>query len=352
MESSTRFVSDLNRDGFTDFVALGKKGLTVAWGQLSGLSDSLETIPFTLPASWRAKDNPVMLGELNGDGYPDLILTINKGDDGQTGVWVALGNGRGFESGRFLTSDFGRGWSFTEDDISLHDLNLDGLSDIVGIDEAGVHVALSDGKGSFRLEEDQVPLFIKADGGGNSAWIGKKRPKYFVDVNGDNYPDILVFKDDGVFVAAGTGRSFGEFQKWSDEFAGPLASAGYLDNQRQIADVNADGLADLLIFQFNGVHVALNTGTQFSRSTLWLSALSGKEGWSERRALRTVFDWNKDGYSDFVGLDNEKGLVVYLGNGSAFPSDPSAHLISMKIPGFSNWQKDRRSLYLGDFDNN
>ncbi|RYZ67992.1 MAG: VCBS repeat-containing protein, partial [Proteobacteria bacterium] len=347
LESSSRFATDLNRDGFTDFVALGKKQLEVSWGKLAGLSPDLESIPFSLPTGWKGKDHPVFIGELNGDGYPDLILSINKGDTEATGLWVALGNGRGFHDGKFATPKFGKNWNFSEDYISLHDVNLDGLSDVVGVDVNGVHVALSDGKGSFH-----VGSWKKVEPEENAIWIGKKRPKMFVDVTGDNYPDLITFHDDGVYVSRGDGQSFSRFEKWSEEFAGSASVADYADSQRQLADVNGDGLSDLVLFDFEGVRVALNNGKTFTPSVLWLNGLTGKTGWSERRALRTTLDWNKDGYLDFVGLDSSKGLVIYFGNGLAFPSDPSASASNHAVPGFSSWQKDRRPLYIGDFDNN
>ncbi|RYZ76802.1 MAG: VCBS repeat-containing protein, partial [Proteobacteria bacterium] len=149
LDNSSRFVSDLNRDGFTDFIAIGRKQLEVSWGQVDGLSSKLESIPFLFPAGWKGKDNPIFIGELNGDGFPDLILNMNKGDSASTGLWVALGNGHGFEEGNWVSTEFGKGWNLSEDYISLSDLNLDGLSDVVGINKGGVHVALSDGKGSF-----------------------------------------------------------------------------------------------------------------------------------------------------------------------------------------------------------
>ncbi len=92
------------------------------------------------------------------------------------------------------------GW-VSDDRYPRHmaDVNGDGMADIVGFGEAGVYVALAAGNGSFDSLMLTAQNFASGAGGG---WESDDRyPRHMADVNGDGMADIVGFGDAGVYVA-------------------------------------------------------------------------------------------------------------------------------------------------------
>ena len=148
------------------------------------------------------------------------------------------------------------------------------------------------------------------------------------DVNGDGMADIVGFFDDGVWVSRATGGGWFETpaRKWLDNYFGsdpasgwPKWKAGY--HPRMLGDANGDGMADIVGFGGNDVYVALSTGTGFTTPEIWLSGGLGhfvcnKDGWATQgETPRYLADVNGDGLSDIVGFSDEYGVRVALSTG-------------------------------------
>jgi hypothetical protein len=160
-------LADLNSDGALDLVfASGGYGyVSVMLGNGDG---SFQAVQRVFTGSWWW-DVSILLGELNGDGVSDLILT--------NGV-VLLGNGDGsFEPGQHLD---------VSGVVALEDINGDSAMDIV---LSNGNLLLGNGDGSFQPGR---PI----GSSGDSVGVG--------DVNGDGVAD-LVFSGQGVSVMLGNG---------------------------------------------------------------------------------------------------------------------------------------------------
>ena len=176
----------------------------------------------------------VAIGDLNGDGHPDLIVTNQEEDS--AGLRVLLGNGDGtfqpavtYGSGEWDTS------------VAIADVNGDGKPDLIvagwyqGCCIGGVGVLLGNGDGTFQAE------VIYNSGGYYAESVAVS------DVNGDGHPDLLIVNSfdqiccDGQ-VAVLLGNGDGTFQPAVTYDSGGDAATAIV-----VADVNGDGKADLIV---------------------------------------------------------------------------------------------------------
>jgi len=122
-------VADINKDGKPDIVTTNLEGnnATVLLGQGNGKFLEAEGSPFS------CGDAPfgVAIGDVNGDGNPDLAIanspTITAESKGTDGLWILLGDG----TGKFSSlngSPFKTGKSPSR--VAIDDLNGDGVNDI------------------------------------------------------------------------------------------------------------------------------------------------------------------------------------------------------------------------------
>lgn len=253
------------------------------------------------------------LADVNGDGMADIV------GFGDAGVFVSLATGNGaFGPIVQQLAAFGAsgGWSSNDKyPRELADVNGDGMADIVGFGDAGVFVSLATGGGSFGPVVHRLAAFGAVNGGWTS---DNKYHRELADVNGDGMADIVGFGDAGVFVSLATGGgNFGTMEH-------PLAAFGnntggwFSDDRypRHLGDLNGDGMADIVGFADAGVYVSFATdGGAFGPPSFQLAAFGANNGWfSDDRSPRELADVNGDGRADIVGF-GDVGLWVALGKG-------------------------------------
>src|SRR5207249_4190076 len=104
-------------------------------------------------------------------------------------------------------------------------------------------------------------------------------PRLLADVNGDGLADIVGFADTGVRVslATGGGQFASAITALNGQF-GPHAGGWTTENEvpRLLADVNGDGMADIVGFADTGVLVSLASGGGHFAAPI--SALNGQFG--------------------------------------------------------------------------
>jgi FG-GAP-like repeat len=101
-----------------------------------------------------------------------------------------------FELAAFGTAD---GW--TTDDLSprtLADVNADHMADIVGFGQSDVRVSLATGGGHFAAPMMGLPDFAVGAGGWSS---DNTYPREVADITADGKADIVGFSQAGVYVS-------------------------------------------------------------------------------------------------------------------------------------------------------
>jgi hypothetical protein len=131
---------------------------------------------------------------MNGDGLPDLVYFS------ETGVRVALWNGKSFNDWTLWTSEFAILNSLFDPNVTprrVIDVNGDGFPDVVDFRSDGVYVGLSNGNGTIYPSTKWTSQFWSngnaADSSGNKFAHELYQPRHVIDLDGDGVPDILGF---------------------------------------------------------------------------------------------------------------------------------------------------------------
>jgi hypothetical protein len=221
--------ADFNNDGHADVVQISsvQNGLEPDPAYLNSyLSSGAAT--FAAPTQTFAGDDPLFIvsADLNGDKLPDVVTASLE--DGVLAVYFndSLSPGT-FNTPLVLPSP-------GASQVAIGDLNGDGLPDLVAADY-NVSLFLQTSPGTFAAPISLYP------GGANWVAVG--------DLNGDGKQDVVVVDGQGVKVLMNTTAAGA-----APTFATPLTVFTQTSNLNlaganivAIADVNGDGLNDLVI---------------------------------------------------------------------------------------------------------
>lgn len=364
--SSVSCAGDVNNDGFSDVIvgaplysvnSLSEGKIFVFHGSALGLS---------LAPDWTFESNiddarigirAVSAGDVNGDGYSDVIAGAYSYSNGQTRegkVYVFHGGVAGLhtqpdweQESNQADAQFGRNVS------SAGDVNGDGYSDVI----IGSH-SYDNGE----TNEGRVFLYYGSAVGltSNAAWTAESNQAGASfgtgvacagDINGDGLSDLIVGAssyDNGetnegsafIYYGATTGLSPAadqvlERNSMNATFGICVASAG---------DVNGDGFSDVIIgasgwdnneageggaFLFNG------SADGFAGSFDWLATGNQDQG-GFGQSIACAGDVNGDGYDDVIigaqfyanGETDEGAVFIYHGSISGLSTTPARVLES------------------------
>jgi len=333
--ASSVVAADVNGDGRPDLLVANlcdSNGNCAASGLVGVLLSNGDGTfqPAVDYASGGYSASSVAVGDVNGDGKPDLLVSnacISGGNCTSGVVGVLLGNG----DGTFQTAVTYTSGGYYADAVVIADVNNDGKLDAIvsnfyagngNYSQSTVGVLLGNGDGTFR------PAVSYDPGGTFSVSVA------VADVNADGRPDLVVANQcvTSTNCANGTigvllGNGDGTFQS-----AVTYGSGGANSTWVAVADVNGDGKPDVAVSnqcassinclsQNGSVGVLINRGDgTFGAATVLTTGAFG----SNSVAVRDV---NHDGNPDLLVANQCQGstsssvactngtMSVLLGNG-------------------------------------
>lgn len=233
---------DFNHDGNPDLAVVNEGTLTL--GVLPGDGTGVFGAPTTYALSQTGSD--VAVADLNGDGFVDLLVSLNSGS-------VAVFMANNDSSGTFKAeSDIAFNVSSLQG-VAVGDLNGDGFADLAVTENdypfSGIGIALGNGDGTFQSPIVYPNTLQNASFDfPNTAFIK------MADINGDGKLDIVYTNAEygtvGVILGVGDGTFLPPVESAAGGYAWDLA----------LADVNGDGAIDVVTADddFGGVTVLLN----------------------------------------------------------------------------------------------
>jgi len=341
--ASVGTAGDVNGDGYAD-VIIGASGCSCGTGQAyvyTGSASGLSATPVFTAAGEMAGDlfgeSVGSAGDVNGDGYADVVIGALRYLTFTGRIYVYLGQASGVNAAPVFTATGEN--LYDEFGISVGtagDVNRDGYADVIagapGYNDSMGRVYLYQG-GPTGLSA--TPVFTATgenpfDNFGISVGTAG-------DINGDSYADVIV----GAYFYFGEGDDLGRAYVYTGTASGLSATpdfvvtsenfGDYLGNSVGTAgDVNGDGYADVIIGaygydsgDFQG-RAYLHTGSATGLSATPALTLTGENSQDDfGGSVGTAGDVNGDGYAEFIvgayryANDDYQGRAyVYAGNGS------------------------------------
>lgn len=316
-----RYIVDINGDAYPDIIQFDWSGFTYYLNQNGAGFSSYHIVngvfnnsfaPGGSPGTWSwsyPESFPRYIVDIDNDGYPDIV------GFGWQDVFVNKNNkGNGFLSEQIIFHSFtqGNGWfGVNEHPRSVVDVDNDSYPDIVGFKDDGVYIALNNKNSGFNAAERKIENF-----GRNHGWPkNSTHPRFIVDIDNDGFKDIIGFKDDGVYLSKNNNMVFSAPERVLNEFGVSQGLKNMDEYPRFILDINGDGYVDIIGFSDNGVEASLNDGTgKFIAKSKKIDFFKTKSGWyaddwiSNKKSPRTFSDINNDGLVDIIGFHNYKDV--------------------------------------------
>lgn len=270
---------DINGDGYSDIIVSSTQGLNLHYGSSSGL--------ITLGLKWSPEAFGLYItsaGDVNNDGYSDVIVGGSFGSGQSDSTWASLyyGSPTGLDNTPDWAVDYGHeDNSYEVSAASAGDVNGDGYSDII---------------------------------------IGT----YYSNYNNSNPTETNRFF---VYYGSASGLSTSADWTWCVDISEPHNDTVNM-SAYAAGDINGDGYSDII----------LNSPVWYINSSIYYGTSAGLSDtgidWDNEYIVATPGDVNGDGYSDVIVStllsSNNNPIIstsyydVYYGSLSGLQVEPSA----------------------------
>jgi hypothetical protein len=302
---------DFNADGFSDLVTYfdDSVGFHVRHGSSAGLPASADYVLAYPPLGTigcGANTHHVSAGDVTGDGFDDVLVTIDEGFPDCHGGYFVLGTRRALYLGSAFGLDpaplqwFPDGSSVFARAEIVGDVNGDGFADVLNVRGGDLQLFLGSELG---LSESVHQVLPEDPYGGR--YEERRRNLLAGDLDGDELTDVVVVTSSSLSIYHGAlaGLVLTHSQGFSPTTLGLLA----------LTDMDGDGFDDLLVEETYVGLLQLWRGspTGFTESTEW---------WSPplQSILLACLDGDGDGLPDllFGGPDSEGSTRQRIHRGS------------------------------------
>ncbi|OAH15339.1 trypsin-like serine protease [Streptomyces jeddahensis] len=187
--------TDLNRDGYQDFVERRSSDGAVFWAHYIPASGTVSVDQIF--GNWKTRTRIVAPGDVTGDALPDLLSVDSSGI-----LWIYPGKGNGTFSTRVQV---GSGWNQYNSLRGHGDFTGDGKADLIARSKSTGDVYLYKGTGKSGSGAFSGRIKVR------SSWTGYNAFDAVGDVTGDGKADFLARTSGGtLYLYPGTGKATSE----------------------------------------------------------------------------------------------------------------------------------------------
>ncbi len=221
--------ADFNGDGLTDLVVSNRTVASVS--VLFGAGDGSFSSSLSIASGSAAVLDDVAVGDFNGDGRPDFVLSQAANS---FGIFLNQGGGT-------FTKTGDQQLGAASQALVVHDFDDDGTDDVASAGIFGLTITLGNGDGKFRLGHAQntVTTITKLEAG---------------DLNEDGILDLFAAEDTSDLISIYVGNADGTFKARST-----LATLGRVPDVA-LADFNADGVLDIAASNYGTENIDVYRG--------------------------------------------------------------------------------------------
>ncbi|MEK7152410.1 MAG: VCBS repeat-containing protein, partial [Patescibacteria group bacterium] len=251
-------IADINDDALADILHMEATGAVkkafindgdgTGWTEDTGYDFS--NISYYI-VDGSGSDDGVRVFDINGDTFADIFR--NRESRNNDHLYLNEGDTTGWtEDTRYSTStipDFISQNGF-DTGVRIFDINGDGLVDLMRMHSSGSikHVYINNGNGTGWTEDTgydltNLPYFVNSSGGDDGMRIA--------DINGDGLADLMRLysgggSSNGVFINDGDSTGWTKNTSYDLSNVSSFVDGSGNDDGLRLMDLNADGLADLI----------------------------------------------------------------------------------------------------------